>query len=253
MEFRIDDTIVSVNMPTGQALRTAVVERFRNGQGFALATINLDHLAKLEIDPAFRRAYLTHELVVADGWPIVTLSRIAGKPVDLMPGSDLVVPLCRVAAQENVAVALFGSTEPALRDATRTLMRAVPGLRIAASIAPPEGFDPQSEDAAGMLTEIRTSGARLCLVALGAPKQEILAARGRLLAPDVGFASIGAGLDFLGGHQKRAPVAIRRVRLEWLWRALTSPRRLVPRYLRAARVLPRHVLRAWRIRRTGRR
>ncbi|MCB1330803.1 MAG: WecB/TagA/CpsF family glycosyltransferase, partial [Maritimibacter sp.] len=46
------------------------------------------------------------------------------------------------------------------------------------------------------------------------------AARGRKLAPSVGFASIGAGLDFFGGHQVRAPKLARQLKVEWLWRAL---------------------------------
>ena len=42
-------------------------------------------------------------------------------------------------------------------------------------------------------------------------------------APAVGFASIGAGLDFLSGHQVRAPRVLRMLALEWLWRALQGP------------------------------
>ena len=54
------------------------------------------------------------------------------------------------------------------------------------------------------------SGARICLLALGAPKQEILAARGFARHPQLGFLSIGAGLDFIAGHQTRAPVWVRK-------------------------------------------
>ena len=62
--------------------------------------------------------------------------------------------------------------------------------------------------------------------------------RGRELAPQVGFASIGAGLDFLSGHQIRAPRIMRALALEWLWRALSSPRRLIPRFVKCFAILP---------------
>ena len=89
----------------------------------------------------------------------------------------------------------------------------------------------------------------LCLLALGAPKQEQLAARGREMTPRTGFASIGAGLDFLGGGQRRAPSWMRRIGIEWLWRALSSPRRMIPRYMRCVAILPGQVTQALKLRR----
>jgi exopolysaccharide biosynthesis WecB/TagA/CpsF family protein len=100
-----------------------------------------------------------------------------------------------------------------------------------------------------ILGELDRRGIRLCFLALGAPKQETLARRGRALAPGVGFASIGAGLDFLGGHQRRAPLWVRRIAMEWLWRALTSPLRLGPRYARCFAILPAQITRALALRR----
>jgi exopolysaccharide biosynthesis WecB/TagA/CpsF family protein len=89
----------------------------------------------------------------------------------------------------------------------------------------------------------------LCFIALGAPKQEVFAALGRQIAPEVGFASIGAGLDFIAGTQERAPVWVRKLALEWLWRALSSPRRMVPRYAACAAILPLEIAAAVRLRR----
>jgi UDP-N-acetyl-D-mannosaminuronic acid transferase (WecB/TagA/CpsF family) len=65
----------------------------------------------------------------------------------------------------------------------------------------------------------------------------------------VGFASVGAGLDFIAGHQTRAPEWWRRFALEWLWRTVSSPRRLLPRYAACAAILPGQVLAALRLRR----
>lgn len=250
MEFSFSPHVVAVNVPDRAALMSEVARRFAGGEGFALATINLDHLVKLRRDPAFAAAYAAQDLVVADGNPIVWLSRIAGRPVELLPGSDLVVPLAQAAAAAGVPVALLGSTAPALDAAAAELVRRVPGLQVAARIAPPMGFDPDSPAAAEMLAQIAQSGARLVFLALGAPKQERLAARGRALVPQAGFASIGAGLDFLAGTQTRAPEWARRFALEWLWRMLMSPRRLARRYAECALILPGEALRALRLRRS---
>ena len=248
MEFDFADQRILVNIATRSALMEAVTRLFRASQGFALATINLDHLVKLAGSPAFRAAYAGQDMVVADGRPIVTLSRLAMRPVELMPGSDLILPLCRLAAREGVRVALVGSTDAALADAAQALGEQVAGLEIALCIAPSGAFDPGGDEAGRILNRLSETGIGLCFLALGAPKQEMLAYRGRSIAPDVGFASIGAGLDFLGGHQRRAPPLVCRLGLEWLWRALGSPMRLGPRYVKCLLILPGQAIQALRLR-----
>ncbi|MDB6179879.1 WecB/TagA/CpsF family glycosyltransferase [Paracoccus fistulariae] len=249
MNFSFDGKSITVNMPDQPGLMAEIRRRFREGEGFALATINLDHLVKLRSDAAFLDAYARQDLVVADGNPIVWLSKLAGKPVDLLPGSDLVLPLTRLAADETVPVALLGTTDAALEAAAASLAAQVPNLQITCKIAPPMGFDPDSEEARRILHQVRDSGARLCFLALGAPKQERLAARGRAEAPSVGFASIGAGLDFLAGNQNRAPEWVRRIAMEWAWRMLSAPGRLVPRYAKCFAILPAETISAIKQRR----
>lgn len=244
MRFQVGTYAVSVNQADWESLENACRARMRAGEGFALATLNLDHLEKLRHDVAFQRAYAAQDFVTADGNPITWCARLAGTPVSLLPGADLVVPLARIAAQEGVSVALFGSTEAALQAAGEALQAAVPGLSIAARLAPPMGFDPNSEAAEALLGEL--AGVGLCFLALGAPKQEVLAARGREIAPGVGFVSIGAGLDFLAGNQRRAPRWVRRLAMEWFWRMASNPKRLAKRYFLSFTILPGHLWRSWR-------
>ncbi len=246
MRFRVGDVEIGVNLPDRAAALAAVSARLAAGQGFALATINLDHLVKLRRDAAFRAAYAAQDLVVADGNPVVWLSRLARRPVALVPGSDLVLPLAGCAAAAGRPVALVGAAEAALAGAAARIAAEVPGARIAWRHAPPMGFDPEDEGARKVLAEVAALGPCLCLLALGAPRQERLAALGRRLAPQAGFVSVGAGVEFLSGHQRRAPEWVRRIAMEWLWRMLSAPRRLVPRYAACAAILPAEALAAWR-------
>lgn len=247
LQFRIGEQFVRVNVPTRAGLKDEIIRRLKEREGFALATINLDHLVKMSASPRFLRTYQAQDFVVADGRPIVWLSKIARRPVSLMPGSDMVHPLCRWAAEANAPVALVGSTQSALEDAERALQEKIPGINIA-WIHAPGILDPESDDAKWILQTLQQKGVGLCFLAFGAPKQERLAQLGREIAPNVGFASVGAGLDFLGGHQRRAPVWVRNMAMEWLWRALSSPMRLGPRYLQCIRILPSQLLDAVRLR-----
>lgn len=237
-ELPFDGGRITVNKSDRTDLLDEVRQRIRDREGFAIATLNLDHMVKLQRSPAFRAAYLRQDFVVADGNPIVWLSRLAGSPVSLVAGSDLVDPLAELAADERAPVALLGATDATLARAAAELTARHPGLRIVARLAPGRDFDPCGAEADEMILALRRSGARLTFLALGAPKQEMFAARCRDLLPGMGLASVGAGLDFVAASQRRAPVWVRRIAMEWAWRMLREPRRLVARYALCAATFP---------------
>jgi N-acetylglucosaminyldiphosphoundecaprenol N-acetyl-beta-D-mannosaminyltransferase len=207
-------------------------------------TLNLDHVVKMRKDLAFRAAYERAPLITADGFPIVLACRLQGKRVSRVTGSDLIGPISAEAARCGKSVYLFGSSLPILIKASRVLEESNPGLRIAGFFAPPQGFDPASEESRQCIAAIGDSRADLCFVALGAPKQEKFADYGRSLLTTTSFVCIGAGLDFIAGAQVRAPTWMQRWGLEWLWRAASDPQRLAYRYLLCMGALPGILARA---------
>jgi exopolysaccharide biosynthesis WecB/TagA/CpsF family protein len=246
VKFSFGSTNIAITHSDASTALADVARKLGAGVGFSLATINLDHLVKLHRSASFRDAYQKQDMVVADGNPIVWLSYLAGTPVSLVPGSDLVLQLVRTAVEQGRPVAMVGSTDAALQGAAVTLQKEFPGLAIGPQIAPPFGFDPRGDEARRILADLAQQGPCLCLIALGAPKQEEFASLGRELAPLVGFASVGAGVDFLSGHQIRAPEWTRRLAMEWVWRMMQSPKRMGPRYAACAAILPSQIAQALR-------
>jgi N-acetylglucosaminyldiphosphoundecaprenol N-acetyl-beta-D-mannosaminyltransferase len=169
-------------------------------------TLNLDHLVKMRKDAMFRRAYTRAGLITADGFPIVLACSLQGKRVSRVTGSDLIAPISAEAARSGKSIYLFGSSLQVLTKASRLLHERNPGLMIAGVFAPPQRFDPTSEDARRCIVTIGDSGADLCLVALGAPKQELFADHGKSLLPNISFVCIGAGLDFIAGRRCVHPI-----------------------------------------------
>jgi exopolysaccharide biosynthesis WecB/TagA/CpsF family protein len=245
------DRGVTVNVRSRDALLRDMETRLREGAGFSVATLNLDHVVKLRSSASFRNAYLEQTHVTADGNPIVWLLRISGRPAELVTGSDLVEPVAALAARLGAGVAMVGSTQASLRKAADALSERFPGFVPVALLSPPMGFDPDGPAADALIEDIRRSGARICLVALGAPKQEIFAARARSAIPSLGLLCIGAGLDFISGSQRRAPRIVRTLAAEWLWRLASDPGRLAGRYAACARSLPGLTVEAVRTRASG--
>lgn len=240
-------TPVIVTIPDQASLLQDLETRLLAGEGFSVATLNLDHAVKLKQNPAFRAAYAAQTHVTADGNPIIWLLRLSGqRGVHLVTGSDSIQPAVALAARLGVPLGLFGSVEASLQTAATRLQKTYPGLEVPFQMSPAMGFDPEGADADAAIESIRQSGARMVLLALSAPKQEIFAIRAHQKLPGVGFLSIGASIDFVSGFQKRAPTWARNARIEWLWRLVRSPKRLGKRYLACIAAMPRLCIAALR-------
>lgn len=236
-----------VNVPTESAAIRLVIDAMARGAGCTLFTLNLDHLVKLRSDEKFQRAYREATFITADGAPVVRIGRRTWKALERTTGADLMLPLCIAAAQADQPVFLFGSSDDVLAGTGKVLADATDGrLHVAGSVAPPRNFDPEGELADSYIEEIRRSGARVCFVLLGAPKQEIFAARALRSGVGCCFVCVGAAADFLSGQSVRAPRFVQRAGLEWAWRLAHEPRRLGSRYLKCALLLGQIELARWR-------
>lgn len=232
-----------INVPSERWMIDHIIQDVAAGRGGTVFTINLDHLSKLPHDSDFRAAYERATYVSADGMPVVALVRAEGVPIDRVTGADLVVPLSAAAADAAIPVYFFGTSDEVLVLAIARLREKIPHLVVAGHEAPAMGFDPTGTVARAAAARIAASGAKICFVALGAPKQEIFANTAIGETEGVVYLGIGAALDFIAGCSVRAPRFMQRSGLEWLWRVGQEPRRLLPRYLRSAAWLAGYVLR----------
>lgn len=231
-------TSVQVNLFTPRQALDAVLARLEERRAFTMFTLNLDHVVKLRRDASFRDAYRDASIVTADGAPVVWLSRRQGADISRTTGADLVLPLIDEAARQQIPIFLFGSSSGTLAKAARAFVDRSNGLiDIAGTDAPSSDFDPNGREADAAIARIAASGARIAFIALGAPKQEIFAARAKAQGVRCGFVCIGAALDFIAGEQIRAPKTMQNSGTEWLWRLATNPRRLAGRYANCAVLL----------------
>ncbi|NVN87195.1 MAG: WecB/TagA/CpsF family glycosyltransferase [Rhodopseudomonas sp.] len=226
-----------INVRNFDDLQRLVTGRVNQDAGFTLATLNLDHLVKQRRDKIFLAAYQRMTFVTADGMPIVMLGRQMTPDLQRVAGADIVLPICEVAERNGVGVFMFGSDSASLHGAAQRLQARYPKLIVSGIEAPPQGFDYASAEALESAARIAASGARLCFVCLGAPKQEMFADRMAAIYPHVGFLCVGAALDFVANTQTRAPNMMQRFGLEWIWRLVSHPRRMAWRYALCAVLL----------------
>jgi N-acetylglucosaminyldiphosphoundecaprenol N-acetyl-beta-D-mannosaminyltransferase len=236
-----------INVPSTSDALALIADRLERREGFTIATLNLDHAVQLQQPGPFRTAYARHSHVTADGKPIAWLARRIDPRVEKVSGSDLVWPCIEIAARLDAPIALIGAADAGVLDrAEAVLKQKFPDLRIALKHSPSFPFDPFGAEADAIIAEVGQSGTRLALLALGAPRQEILASRMTEACPVVGIMSVGASVDFIAGTRRRAPRLFQVSGLEWAWRLMLEPVRMGPRYWRCIRILPRLFLEARR-------
>lgn len=191
---------------------------------------NVHMLMEAWDDGALRDVLRNADLVTADGVPLVWTQRLLGfREATRVYGPELTLAVCERAAAANIPIGLYGSTESTLARFRERLRTLFPALQIAFTFSPPfAALTPEQE--AEIARRLRGSGARILLVGLGCPKQELWMARHRPAIPAV-MLGVGAAFDFIAGTKRQAPHYLQRVGLEWLFRLCTEPRRLWRRYL----------------------
>jgi N-acetylglucosaminyldiphosphoundecaprenol N-acetyl-beta-D-mannosaminyltransferase len=208
----------------------AIEQLIRTGGG-AVFTPNVDHVVMAEHDVAFRAAYRRAELSLADGQPVVWASRLFTNSVpDKVSGSDLLLPLMKRAALRGWRVFLLGGA-PGVAQRAAELLRELHAVDVVGIASPRVRTPPPQELLDALADSLREARADLVVVALGAPKQELLIDALKDRVRPAALVGMGAALDFLVGRVARAPPWMSRFGLEWLYRLLKEPRRLWRRYL----------------------
>ena len=200
---------------------------------------NVHAVMHAQESPDFARALADAALVTPDGMPLVWFLRASGVPQTRVYGPDLMLHVCRAAAESGATVGLFGSTEATLERLVANLTRRYPTLRITFRHAPP--FRPTTaEEDAQVQQALAASGAQILFVGLGCPKQELWMAE-HVRRSSVVMLGVGAAFDFHAGTVAQAPAWMQRNGLEWAFRLSKEPSRLLMRY---AKHNPRFVARA---------
>lgn len=206
------------------------VARDFGGQKFGyVVTPNVDHLIRYHDDAAFRATYADATYVLLDSRVVAGLLRLVkGLRAKVCPGSDLTAALFERVVQPQDRILMIGGSDTQAQQLAQRF-----SLRDLRHYNPPMGFirDPAAVEATARFVE-DSAPFRFCLLAVGAPQQELLAQQLLARGKARGLAlCIGASVNFLTGGERRAPRWMQQASLEWLYRLLQSPGRLGRRYL----------------------
>lgn len=197
-----------------------------------VVTPNVDHIVQLETDVELKNIYRDASLILADGKPLLWISKWYKTPIkEKISGSDLFPLLCEMAAKKGYSMFFLGAAEGVAAKAAENLKKKYNGLKIVGTYSPPYGFEKDEIESEKIIDMVKEANPDILILGLGSPKQEkfIYKYRNRLNIPI--SLGLGASFDFEAGNIKRAPKWMSNHGLEWLFRITQDPKRMTKRYL----------------------
>jgi N-acetylglucosaminyldiphosphoundecaprenol N-acetyl-beta-D-mannosaminyltransferase len=183
-------------------------------------------------------------IVSADGQGVVWASRLLGDPLpERVNAADLMEALFPVAEAKGYRVYVLGARQEVLERAISNLRREFPRLEIAGYR---NGYFGPADDAE-VVGEVRTAEPDMLFAAMSSPRKEYWLAEHKheLGVPFV--MGVGGAIDAVAGVTRRAPMWVRKIGMEWFFRMVQEPRRLVRRFMignaKFALLLTREVIR----------
>ncbi len=181
-------------------------------------------------DEEYRKVQNSASMALPDGKPLSIVSRRRGfTDAQRVPGPDLMPKIFEISGEKGYRHYFYGGKKETLKKLKDALKKKYPDLIIAGMYSPPFRSLSEEEDAA-VIKKINDAKPDFIWIALGAPKQEkwMYDHRNKVTGVMLG---VGAAFDFIAGTVKRAPGWMQEMCLEWLYRILQDPVRLIPRYL----------------------
>ena len=170
----------------------------------------------------FNQSLLNTDILLRDGIGMQFLHACLGKPPGInMNGTDFLPRVIESVSHKPIAIC--GTHAHILDKAAVQLKKQQVNV-----VYTKHGYATTDE----YITGIIDSGAEVVLLAMGMPKQEALAQQLKEKAVRPLLIINGGGIiDFISGHIPRAPLWLRNLGLEWLYRLWQEPSRLWKRYL----------------------
>lgn len=240
--FGIDFDVVTMRDAVDWVFRKVAIGRQSHSRFVVTPNVNLT--LRHQNEARFRQTVHHADLTICDGQPLVRLSRWFRKPLpERVAGSDLVFQIFEAAVSEMpLKVFLLGAAPGVAEIACENIRKRWDGVQVVGTCSPDFGFEQDPQQNQQIVEQINDSEADVLIIGLGAPKQETWAFNHRFELNTAVALCVGGTIDFLAGEQTRAPVIIRRMGVEWIWRMATNPGRLAKRYFKDSLLLPGLIL-----------
>lgn len=193
-----------------------------------VVTPNVDHMCRIYSDSSFKTLYTNADLCVCDSKILQLISILKKQKIcNVVRGSDLTVELLKHSKNNQVLIVGSDSNQP-------ILLSKIFGLKRVQHFIPSFGFVDKPQELQELVSEICREDWDIAFLAVGSPQQEILAhmIKNKIELSDRTIICCGNAINFAVNNVKRSPNWMSNIGLEWLFRIIMEPKRMLPRYLK---------------------
>ena len=203
-------------------------EHIDSKKALLLGVVNVAKLVNCHKNVELQRSLMEADIVLADGLPIIWLSRMLGDPLpERVTGIDIMYELLKEANKKHYRVYFLGAKSDVLQKMIKTIQKDYPGIAVAGYR---DGYFDKDEEQ-DVAKNIKDSHADILFVGISSPKKENFL-KNWLNFIDVPIChGVGGSFDILAGVTNRAPIWMQKCGLEWLYRVIQEPRMMWKRYL----------------------
>ena len=194
-------------------------------------TPNIQHVAAMRSDPEFAAAMQSAQIIVCDGFPVYRYAQMQGQVLPgRITGREVVERMMAdVSPLEGHRLFLVVDTEETAVAIREMLAKRAPSLAVE-TLVPPFGFDRDPSYCAELAGQITRFDTTLLFLCVGAPRSELFVYRNRAILPPCWALCVGQSFKIVLGMNALPPELMVRLNLEWLWRILLEPKRMLKRY-----------------------
>ncbi|MDD2210137.1 MAG: WecB/TagA/CpsF family glycosyltransferase [Candidatus Cloacimonetes bacterium] len=191
--------------------------------------VNADCLNKVFIDKDYHHVLCNNDIVFPDGSGINLAAKILGTTLkENVNGTDMLPYLCALAQIKQYRIYLLGAASGVAEKMREKLEKEYPDLKICGCH---HGFFDWDIELDEVIRNINLAHTDILLVAFGAPRQEFFIAKyGEQIDAAVQM-GVGGLFDFYSERIARAPLWMRQIGMEWVFRLIMEPKRMWKRYL----------------------
>lgn len=210
----------------------------------SLEFANTQIVAKRRHEPWFRELTSAYDYFIPDGMPLVwCLNRAGAGLKDRVYGPTFMRRFLTNAPAGSTHYLLGGSEECGARLRERFL-KLNPELRFAGSFHGRCGLDGllEGDAEAAVMADLKAKSPDFIWVGFGTPKQQAWLKKHQGLVGRGVILTVGFAFDVNAGMKPDAPAWMQRVGMTWVFRLLSEPKRLGPRYAKYNLLFLRHLL-----------
>lgn len=211
-------------------LLTEIKDRLENQKQTVILVAAVHFVMECQYNPLLLSQALQAHFITPDGMPLVWLSKLFGnKSATRVYGPNLTIMLCGMAEKLGLSVFFVGGAKNQNQVLKKVLVSRFPKLTISGGYDTPVRPIPEHENKK-IISKINRSKADIVIVGLGCPLQEKWILENKSKVNSLVLVGVGAAFDFITGYIKQAPVWLQNLGLEWFFRLLQDPKRLLKRY-----------------------